>query len=268
MDAHWPCVPPTPFDARYPGFDARFQSANWRYAMVEEVLTRGTRGVSAGERAHMESQYDGAIAYMDEQLGALVEHLARTGQLDRTLLVITSDHGEAFGEHGLVGHAVSVYEDQIHVPLLVRPPGGTAGRRVATPVSLVDVPRTVLGALGIAANPAFGGRDLLSGTSGGSAGCAAESFPNPERGGERLKRVQRAFRASSGWKIVSTEAGASELYDLNVDSAELRDLAASSERAAELRSALESWLRSTPEAAQDARGSGDDSTARLRALGY
>jgi arylsulfatase A-like enzyme len=90
-------------------------------------------------------QYDGAIAYMDGVVGTIVDSLRRRGELDRTILVVTSDHGEAFGEHGDSGHGRPMYLPVVHVPLLVRMPGqAPAGVRVKQVVSLRDIPATML----------------------------------------------------------------------------------------------------------------------------
>lgn len=97
-------------------------------------------------------RYDGAIAYMDSVLGALVEGLRARGTLDSTILVVTADHGEHFGEHGLRGHGNSLYRELLHVPLVIRAPGRVpSGARVARVVSLRDVPATLLDLAGVQA---------------------------------------------------------------------------------------------------------------------
>ena len=94
--------------------------------------------------------YDAAIAYLDHELDRLFTELQRRGELDNTIVMVTSDHGEHFGEHGLRAHANSLYLPLLHVPLLVW--GGTAGIpadvRVTAPVSLRDLPNTVLELIG------------------------------------------------------------------------------------------------------------------------
>ena len=96
--------------------------------------------------------YEGSIAYLDYHLGQLLDELARRGSLDNTLVVITSDHGEHFGEHGLRSHAVSLYRQLIQVPLMVlfgdRVP---AAQRVSETVGLLDLPATILELAGLPA---------------------------------------------------------------------------------------------------------------------
>lgn len=88
--------------------------------------------------------YDSCIAYLDRQVGLLLDEMERRGLLDNTLVIVTSDHGEQLGEHGLISHGASVYRPEVHVPLVVIPPSRPANAEVVTaPVSLRDVPATV-----------------------------------------------------------------------------------------------------------------------------
>src|SRR5262249_44667933 len=93
-----------------------------------------------------QDMYDGSIAYLDSQVGALLRELQRRGVLENTLVIITSDHGEEFAEHrGLIEHGSSLYRLSLWVPLVVWFPGHVpAGRRVATPVSLRNRAATIL----------------------------------------------------------------------------------------------------------------------------
>ncbi|WP_311172606.1 sulfatase [Halobellus ordinarius] len=105
------------------------------------------------QREALEALYDGTIHQMDAQLRRLVEELDNQGELDETLVVITSDHGECFGEYShvqparLAGHGPGIAEPLIHVPLVVREPGQERARRVSAPVSLTHFPATVAAAL-------------------------------------------------------------------------------------------------------------------------
>jgi arylsulfatase A-like enzyme len=107
------------------------------------------------------ARYDGEIRWIDEWLGKLFEELDRRGLADETLVLVVSDHGEEFLEHGALYHGRNLYDVQIRVPLIVRFPGRAhAGRRIATPVSLVDVGATLLGAAGRGRDEWRSGRDL------------------------------------------------------------------------------------------------------------
>jgi arylsulfatase A-like enzyme len=105
--------------------------------------------------------YDNCIAYLDEQLGRLLDELERRGQLDQTLVVITADHGEGLGEHGLYEHGESLYRTEIHVPLLFVLPARARIRRVVrSSVSLRDVAATVVDLIGLVPGAPFPGRSL------------------------------------------------------------------------------------------------------------
>ena len=95
--------------------------------------------------------YDDCVADLDEQLGMLLDELLRRGVLDRTWLFITADHGESFGEHaGIFSHGTSLYQTELHVPLLIVPPGGRATKRVVKEtVSLRDLAATIVEVVGL-----------------------------------------------------------------------------------------------------------------------
>jgi arylsulfatase A-like enzyme len=101
---------------------------------------------------------------MDQQLARLLHELEQRGLRKNTLVIITSDHGEHFKEHGFLGHGESLYRREIHVPLLIIPPGGGQGegRTIAEPVSLRDMAATVVDLLGLEAGSPFPGRSLAA----------------------------------------------------------------------------------------------------------
>jgi arylsulfatase A-like enzyme len=99
--------------------------------------------------AAMRSIYDEEIEYLDGIVGELLEYLERSGVLDRTILIFTSDHGENFGEHGFIEHQFCLYDQLIRVPLIIRYPAALSPRRVAEPVSTVALAATVSKLTGI-----------------------------------------------------------------------------------------------------------------------
>ena len=106
--------------------------------------------------------YDNCLAYLDRQLGELFDELQRRGELDRTLVVVTSDHGEGLGEHDLFDHGESLYRSEIGVPLLIVAPAATRprGRVVSETVSLRNLPATIVNLIGLGADSPFPGRSL------------------------------------------------------------------------------------------------------------
>lgn len=118
-------------------------------------------------------RYEQEVRYADDQLRAFLEGLAALGVADRTLVIVTSDHGEGFGEHGLNDHTSDLYDEIARVPLVLRLPGALPrGHRVAEPVSVADLLPTVLDLLGLPPLPDLDGTSLLPLATG-----AAERLP-------------------------------------------------------------------------------------------
>jgi arylsulfatase A-like enzyme len=158
FDAHAPYLPPRGWAGR---FGSRPRTPRDYQFLTGEL--QGSPGALRPSDVRMARDcYDACIGYLDEQLGRLMGELEREGLLENTVVVITSDHGEAFGDHGLFGHTSSVYLDQVSVPLIVLAPGAPAGRVVPYPVSLRDVPSTVVDQLGFAVAAPFPGRSLAA----------------------------------------------------------------------------------------------------------
>jgi arylsulfatase A-like enzyme len=150
FDAHAPYLPPTPFDTAFARPLPRenpmhFDREGWEWTPAR---------VQAEQNA-----YDGAIAYIDQQLGLLFDELSERGRLANTLVIVTSDHGEEFMEHGVMTHGNSLYAPALHVPLLLALPGRVPeGRRFDAPVSIRDLPATVCDLVGVRAD--FPGESL------------------------------------------------------------------------------------------------------------
>lgn len=107
------------------------------------------------------ARYDGAIAFVDDEMGRLIEALRETGILEQTLIIVTSDHGESLTEHGIYFGHHGLYDETIHVPLIVRADGLPKNKRVKGLVQHVDVVPTILDFLGIETEIAFDGKSLL-----------------------------------------------------------------------------------------------------------
>lgn len=144
LDPHEPYEPPPPFDQRFPGKRPELGT-------MMTVLVYGGTPVTSDLQAHFVSQYDGEIAFADESLGRILRELKRAGRYDGALIVVTSDHGELLGEHGLAGHGFAPYEQLLHVPLVVKlPQQHRRGERVDRRVSTMSVFPAILAAAGVA----------------------------------------------------------------------------------------------------------------------
>ena len=179
------------------------------------------------------AMYDAGIAYADELLGRVAEALRQRGTLDRTILVVLSDHGELLGERGEFGHGRSLYEPILHVPLLVRyPPAIPGGVRVATPVSVAGVYATVLDLAGLPLEPS---------AQVGSLRVVIEGDPHPGPvlaeqfatalgsaldSDDPLLAKQARFRAyrEGRRKLVDAEPGGTFFFDLDEDPGEEHDV--------------------------------------------
>jgi hypothetical protein len=123
FDAHYPYLLP---EGRYHRFGGSPTDIR-QHAMIEMLVTLDMSHVSRDEVAFAARAYDDCVADLDEQIGRLTDRLDRDGVLDRTWLIIVADHGESFGEHSdIFRHGVSLYQTEVHVPLLIIPPGGGA----------------------------------------------------------------------------------------------------------------------------------------------
>lgn len=109
----------------------------------------------------VENRFDNALRYVDEQIGRLVAHLRRSGELDDTLIVVVSDHGEAFHEHELVTHARSLYDTEVRTPLVFHWPARLPPEVRDAPVSHVDVLPSILALVGVPPHPAHQGTSLF-----------------------------------------------------------------------------------------------------------
>lgn len=161
FDAHEPYLPPEPFRSRLGGEERRGPLRHWGGLAAGAEAKRPAEWKTSAEIVrHDLDAYEAAVAYVDHELGRLVDELERRGELERTVIVIASDHGEHHGERGLHHHANSLYVPLLHVPLLVLFPGRVPeGARVEAPVTLRDVPATVMELAGLEGGP-FPGRSL------------------------------------------------------------------------------------------------------------
>lgn len=202
----------------------------------DRIDFRLTAGGYPAERAGVvRDLYADSLAYVDGQLARLFGALKERGLWERTLIVVTADHGEAFLEHGSAAHANGVYDEVMRVPLVVRAPGLEPGRE-SRPAQLVDVAPTLLGLLGLPPHPSFQGLDLL-----------AAEFPRERSRWLLCDSPWNTHLAlvRSGHKLIHDgRLGRCVLYDLGADPGEKRDvLAERPELARELRGRLAAFRR-------------------------
>ncbi len=252
FDAHEPYLPPSPFDKKFgPGRKLGKYSPvhrhNWEPSLAHQPL-------SAEQVREEMDAYDGAIAYLDQQLGFLFDALDKKGVLKNTLVILTADHGEEFGEHGIFDHGYTLYLPALHVPLLISfPERIPSGRRVAEPVSLRTLAATVVELTNLGDGAAFNGPSL----SRQLANATGVERPAETPVLSEVRKVTNRpawFPASKGdmqslilegYHYIKNGDGHEELYDIEADPWEKHDLAGSERTATkmvELRRHLQSVL--------------------------
>jgi arylsulfatase A-like enzyme len=230
FDAHQPYIPTREYAGRF-GIRPR---SPWDDRLLLDLWPPPEPRMLREREFHLVRDcYDDCLAFLDKQLGLLLRELKRQGQLDDTLIIVTSDHGEAFGDHGVFGHSTSVYLDQVAVPLVMLGAGVPAGRVVGDPVSLRDLPATVLDRLGLGEAAPLPGHSLAvhwrpdsdpQATSPALSEIVHAVPFLPQRG---LSRGRMAMSlVARGRHYIRHAQGAEELYDLKTDPFDLRNLAA------------------------------------------
>lgn len=287
-DAHLPYVPHSRYASRWLPAGMTYKQAQHVNRNHLQYFT-GQVPMSDDDFAVLRACYDAALASLDEAVGALIAFLRQRGILDRTLLVITSDHGENIGEHGLMSHAYSLHDTLIHVPLLIRYPAGfPPGQRVTHQVQLTDVFPTVLDAARLEVPQV---RQELQGVSlltQAPETCAARLAyaemlaPHPSmralnrRAGlsEDIPRpaYDRALRCvrTPEHKIIWASDGQHALYDLRHDPDETKNqFADEPELATALLNLLHTWQAPSATTVRQGIPEVDDELRqRLRDLGY
>lgn len=232
IDLHDPYRPEEPWETMFggPGAEAAYEGIDldeWG-AWLEGVRTGGIE-VSQERVEAFRALYDGQIRFLDGRVGGVFEALRERGLYDDSVIVVTSDHGDAFMEHGFVSHSAAPYDELARVPLMIRLPGGReGGRRVATQVRLIDVAPTLLDLAGAPRPGRMSGCSLVPLIEGRPEEWAAER-PECAIAPIEIAEVEDGpptlgLRAGR-FKYIVGPAG-EELYDLEADPGERHDLLA------------------------------------------
>jgi arylsulfatase A-like enzyme len=244
FDAHAPFLPPPAF--------------------AEPFLTAPVPPGARPTPEQMLALYDGEIRYADHHFGDVIATLKRRNLYDRTWIIVTADHGELFGEHGLNGHGNAPYQEVIHVPFVSKPPLGDGGLGERSDrIQLTDVMPLVLERLGLPRPEGIQGgvppklaRPLMA-----ESYTLAAIYP----GGDWLTIFD------GDWKLMWNSRGRSELYDLATDPHEQTNvIAANAERAARMQRTMDGYLAALPRSQGPAPAQTIDEATRdaLKSLGY
>jgi arylsulfatase A-like enzyme len=235
------------------------------------AIRLGQRVPSTADREWMRRLYEAEVRWVDDAVGSLMAELKRSGMYDGTLVVLLSDHGEEFWEHGSVGHGHTLYDELLHVPFLVKLPG-SAPRTVDAPISTASVAATILD---LAGRPLPSGypaaRSLVPFLHGGT--LPAE--PLLSTGLQRVEEQEAVL--FGGFKLVRWKtSGRLELYDLVRDPQEKTDLSASASKSVEEGTRLLDHFEAESDRARKSLGIlrrervplDPETRERLKALGY
>ena len=264
IDPHAPYAPPTPFRET---FAASVEDPSVGQVETVRGLVMGSVEPSDALGEDLRLLYDAEIAANDASFGRLLDLLDEVGELEDTLVIFTSDHGEAFGEHGTWTHGLDLYNEVLAVPLVMRLPGAASpGRRVTTPVQHIDLLPTILDRCGIGGAEALPGGALLAGDRPAAVDADRPVFAYLDYWGRTGATVLR-----DGWKLIqplSADFGArNRLYRHDVDPGETQELSAASP----VRSG---WLEAVLAGELTTRASGvatevdAETNQQLEALGY
>ena len=277
FDPHWRYLPPEDFVERFGPRPPRLDE------LLNKVLDRQPPS-SPEDVEHLKNLYDGEIAYVDRELGRLFDGLKAQGLYEGSLIIVPSDHGEAFYEHGHWQHSETLYEEMIRVPLIVKWPIDALVRpvRIEDLVSLIDLFPTILEVAGLPSADTQGktlARYLTPSKPARSGTAVSEViWWSSEQTGKKVALRSRnlkyiaTFRGEPGDDLAIGKMAREELYDLTVDPEEKNNLETSDDMTAfreELRAHLEKARRFRAEQ-QSGGAVVIDETIReqLRALGY
>jgi arylsulfatase len=232
LDAHSPFAPRSSYAGMFrdPAYTGRVGTT------FDAAAVGSAEGYGPADRAAVAALYDAGVRYVDDQVKRILDALARDGRLERTVIVVTADHGEEFGEHGGFFHGQSLHDELLHVPLLVRLPGAArAGTVVDRQVRALDLAPALVDWLGLPRPATFLGRGL--------ADAIAHPDDAPDDAVATAVMAQFPTRyalRTPGFKLIDdVGAGRISLYDLAHDPQEEHDVLPEHEREAEpLRSRL------------------------------
>jgi arylsulfatase A-like enzyme len=232
-----------------------------------KALEEGRIEATEEIRKRLLSLYDSEIAFNDASFEKLMEWLEGAGLYDSALIVLLSDHGEEFHDHGWWRHGKTLYREQLEVPLIVKWPGGlAAGEKIAGLVQHVDLVPTILDYIGEPGAEELHGSSVM-GLVEGRADTSASTFSYLDVDGRELEAVTFRDRKLIRYLSYDRAAPSSELYDLVEDAFESKNLASERPQATEFLHSLLGKPRSS-------RGSpvqvviDEDLEQKLRALGY
>ena len=262
-EPHDPFNPPEPWVRRF--VSASYSGQVGRTAPERVGIRTNSSQFTEEDRRHISNLYDANLAYADSQVGEVLSLLRKFGKEEDTIIVVTSDHGEAMWEHGYQGHNRQLYEESTRVPLIIRFPSGKPHREISFPVQHADLFPTLVDLLGIRARGLrLDGVSFLPALSGGGS--------SPDRSIViHSTRKSPVALISGDYKYIRNEEDQHELYNVVRDPFERHNLSATEPLlAGYMNQILQEKLAASTRVAEKAEAAELDDEARenLRALGY
>ena len=262
LDAHWPYCPPPSSRGNFLESPTRVKFCeDWR--AVRREIRNGTLQLKPRDVEEMRARYDEEIAGWDVEIGRFLAELEAIGRLEEALIVVTSDHGEEFFEHGGMGHGATLFDEVIHVPLIIKAPDSwqaPSGQRIGELVDTTDVAATLLDAAGGSPEAGFG-QSLLPWVLGEEGPTREVVVSNTEK--------WLAVRSEDLKLIIENETNEAQLFDLSSDPMETSNVAEGRPAdVAALQEQLRRWKAGLLVVEPVAVQLGADTVEGLRALGY
>jgi arylsulfatase A-like enzyme len=266
-DVHYPYLDRPPYNRLF---------VQHRVPIVLDSQTRlainsGARETGDAEIQFLKALYDGAIRYVDDQLNRLLQEFDRLGLKSNTIFAITADHGEAFMEHRTVEHTECLYDEVLHVPLILFGPGIERGRRVRAQVRSIDITPTLLQLCGLVPNTELQGISLLPWIANQRVDDLLSGSETRRRGG--IKAV-----CDGRYKLIYHERERrTEIYDLRNDRIESQDVSGDKALQTAMEAKFQRWQYGNTQFARKYWSTGEEQEKffiipeveeRLRALGY
>jgi len=265
FDPHLTYDPPSPFLERFA--DPREAAGQPLFGTVADMINfrRGKLKLNRRAIARLERRHNGEVAYLDSELGRFFDGLEVRGLVGETTVAVTADHGEEFFDHGGFEHGHTLYDELLHVPLIIRSPGAVAGLAVPTTVRHIDLAPTLCDLAGIPHASGFAGESLIGLLLGGPG----QDRPVLSQG--NMWGPDGVSWRSGGYKVIRQAPRArATLFRVTDDPLEQVDLAAAEpDQCRRLLDDLELVRRGLAvSAGEEALQLSEEETDRLRALGY
>lgn len=230
FDPHDPYQPPPPFDTLFDPTYHGDMNGIIRNLYSDRETGRRRKGGKDGpfltndDYYHLQALYDGEITFMDLQIARLIRFLQTSNKFDNTIVIILSDHGESIGDHQILDHGHTLYEEQVHIPLIVEGPGIPANWRISALVRSIDILPTVLQLIHVSAPADIQGKSFADYFSKkfDTRTYVGEIFQDPRVKVKPFKRDQKCYLENQ-WKLLWSSNNHNELYDIDSDFGETQN---------------------------------------------